>query len=544
MQERRRAARSRTLLEGKILLNDRRSAIDCVVRNLSQHGACLQVPSVVGIPPTFDLQIDHETATRPCVAVWHAQSRIGIEFRSEQVPLAPHDAEPTGAAAASDHNADHPHDVVRGEMLSLRAALNEVPIGIVLLDAELRARFINRAFRKMWRLPNAKADSKPAFVALMYHGRDTCAYDVPEDELKTYIATRVAHVRAGDPRPADLRLKSGEVIRSQCTALPNGGRMLSYIYVTDIVQAADELEALRSALDTIEQGVTLLDRDLVVQYMNEAARELMGVTKDAVERKPPFATLMNATRLTRRYALPAAEHDRYVDGRVDFARRGDPTPVDLQLNDGRHIRSRCAVLPNGGRMLTYSDITDLMLGAAELQHQATIDGMTELYNRRHFLTLAEAEWQRFQRYQRPLALLIFDIDHFKFINDGLGHDAGDRAIAHVAALAREDKRPTDILARLGGDEFVLLLPETELRQAAAVAERLREKVAQGHLGESSTQMKITVSIGAAGATASMSSVDALLKAADEALYRAKFLGRNQVSLATPAPVPRHDVAAE
>jgi PilZ domain len=92
MQERRRFARNRTLLEGKILLNDRRSVIDCVVRNLSEHGACLQVASVVGIPPTFDLQIDHETATRPCVAVWHAQSRIGIEFRTEHAAVAPRTA--------------------------------------------------------------------------------------------------------------------------------------------------------------------------------------------------------------------------------------------------------------------------------------------------------------------------------------------------------------------------------------------------------------------------------------------------------------------
>jgi diguanylate cyclase (GGDEF)-like protein len=541
MRERRRAARSRTLLEGKILLNDRRSVIDCVVRNLSEQGACLQVASVVGIPPTFDLQIDHEPATRPCVAVWHAQSRIGIEFRAEQIAQpSPEPAE----TVLSDHATDHAPEIVRGELLSLRAALSELPIGIVLLDAELRAQFINRSFRKMWRLPDSKADSKPAFVSLMYHARDTRAWDVPDQELKAYIADRVALVRVGDPRPVDVRLNSGEVIRFQCTALPNGGRMLSYTYVTDIVAASDELDTLRSALDTIEQGVTLLDQNLTVQYMNRSAQELMGVSQDEVARKPTFATLINATRITKRYAVPEDEHDRYVDGRVEFARRGDPTPVDVKINDGRHIRSRCAILPNGGRMLTYSDITDLMRGAAELQHFATVDGMTELYNRRHFLLLAEAEWQRFQRYQRPLSLLMFDIDRFKFINDKLGHDAGDRAIVHIAALARDGKRPTDILARLGGDEFVLLLPETDLPQASVVAERLREKVADSHLGEAGTTMKITISIGAAAATASMSGVQALAKAADEALYRAKFLGRNRVSLATPAPVSGHDLAAE
>jgi PAS domain-containing protein len=124
------------------------------------------------------------------------------------------------------------------ELALLRAALNEVRFGVVVLDHELRAQFINRAFRKMWRLPDAKADSKPAFVALMYHGRDTRAYDVPEDQLDAYVAERVAYVKAGNPASVDVHLASGEVIRFQCAVLPAGGRMLSYTYVTDNVSAA------------------------------------------------------------------------------------------------------------------------------------------------------------------------------------------------------------------------------------------------------------------------------------------------------------------
>ena len=542
MQDRRKVARSRTLREGKILLNDRRSAIDCVVRNLSEAGACLQVASVVGIPPTFDLQIDHEAISRPCRTIWHAQNRIGIEFRSRQTDGVESDLAPADAIAGRSHAG--PIDIVRSELLSLRAALNEVPAGIVLLDAELRAQFINRAFRKMWRLPDSKADSRPAFVSLMYHGCDTRAYNVPEKNLKAYVAERVAHVKSGDPRPVDIRLASGEVIRFQCTALPNGGRMLSYNYVTDIVRRADELEALKTALNAVEQGITLLDSDLSVQFMNRAARTMWKATDQFIERKPHYAELAHTIRATKSSGLPDAELDRYIADRIARVRNGDPTPSDVQLADGRSIRVQCAVLPGGERMLIYSDVTDLVRDAATLHHLAAIDSLTDLYNRRHFLTLAEAEWQRFQRYQRPLSLLMFDIDHFKFINDKLGHDAGDRTIAHVAGLARDDKRPSDILARIGGDEFVLLLPETDIQQAGTVAERLREKVAQGHLGDGVTLMKVTISIGAACATASMAGIHALIKTADEALYRAKFLGRNQVSVAIPAPVSAHDLAAE
>ncbi len=129
-------------------------------------------------------------------------------------------------------------------LLTLRAALDEIEVGVVLLDAETRAQFINRAFRRMWRLSDDKADSRPPFVALMYHGRDTRAYAVAADKLDAYVAERVALIKAGEPRPLDLRLANGEIIRLTCTVLPAGGRMLCYTYVTDLVRASDEMRAV------------------------------------------------------------------------------------------------------------------------------------------------------------------------------------------------------------------------------------------------------------------------------------------------------------
>ena len=549
MQERRHAPRARALKAGKILLNDRRSVIDCVVRNFSEAGACLQVASIVGVPPIFDLQIDGEARPRACEAVWHAQSRIGIVFHSRPEQVRDDELEIAAASTRGQHEdgANEPvvgYEPIRSELLSLRAALNEVKFGIVLLDAELRAQFINRAFRKMWRLPDEKADKKPAFVSLMYHGRDIRAYDVAEKDLPTYVAERVALVKVGDPTPMDIRQANGEVLRFQCTALPNGGRMLSYTYVTDIVRHVDELEVLRTALDNVEQGITLLDTDLTVQFMNRAARKMWKVSDEIVERRPNYGELVNTTRVTSVSGVPPDQLDRYIGERITAARNGDPTPADLQLADGRTMRLQCAVLPNGGRMMTYSDVTDLVRSAAALQIFATTDSMTDLHNRRYFLELAEAEWQRFHRYQRPLSLLLFDVDRFKFINDTFGHDTGDRAITHVAAIARDDKRPSDVLARIGGDEFALLLPETDVQQAGVVADRLRERVAQSAFGDGGERMRITMSIGVAGATISMSGVPALLKAADEALYQAKFLGRNRVSVALPAPAYPAEFAAE
>jgi PAS domain-containing protein len=121
----------------------------------------------------------------------------------------------------------------------LSAALDQVDIGIVLLDAETRAEFINRAFRDYFALPDEVADGKPPFIALMYHGRDTGAFELPEDELGAFIAQRMEMVRTGDATPININLRNGEVLRFVCAALPDGGRMLSYTPVTDLVRHTD-----------------------------------------------------------------------------------------------------------------------------------------------------------------------------------------------------------------------------------------------------------------------------------------------------------------
>jgi PAS domain-containing protein len=122
----------------------------------------------------------------------------------------------------------------------LSAALDQVDIGIVLLDADTRAEFINRAFRDYFSLSDEKADGKPPLIALMYHGRDTGAFELPEEELSAFIARRTEMIRSGDSTPINLNLADGRVLRFSCTALPDGGRMLSYTPVTDLVRHTDD----------------------------------------------------------------------------------------------------------------------------------------------------------------------------------------------------------------------------------------------------------------------------------------------------------------
>jgi diguanylate cyclase (GGDEF)-like protein len=544
--ERRRELRSRTLYGGKILFNARRSVIDCVVRNFSDAGACLQVNATVGIPAEFDLVIEGQPASLPCKAVWMSETRIGIEFVQEAgAAAAPavRPAAPPGAEAAAPPAADK-RDLVRGDLLALRAALDEIEIGVVLLDADTRAQFINRAFRRMWRLPDPVAERKPPFVALMYHGRDTRAYAVPPERLDAYVAERVALVKAGDPRPIDLRLTSGEVIRVTCTVLPAGGRMMCYSYVTDIVRFNDKLRTLQAALDNVPHGIVLLDRLLNIEFMNKAARELWAVDEAQYRNGMTYVEFAGNAQRNGMYNVPPDKIGAFIADRIAVIRAGDPMPVDIPHRGDRVVRAQCTMLPEGGRMIHYTDVTDLVTRAKAFERLAATDGMTGLYNRREFDELAASEWSRFQRYQRPLSLLLFDIDRFKSINDAYGHEIGDRAVLHVAALCNEGKRASDIIARIGGDEFAMLLPETDAAQAQAVAERLRERIASTPL-DSGDQGKValTISAGLTQATLSMSGIAALSRIADAALYMAKAAGRNRVELAaTPAEPPQRNAA--
>lgn len=541
MDERRAIQRGRTLLGGQIIFNAGRSAIDCKVRNLSNDGACLEVESPAGIPVQFQLLVADDKEPRACKLAWQSDHRMGVSFEHRQSASLEEDG---GGDDALPAEPERTFDFLRSHLLALRAALDEVRFGVVLLDRELRAQFINRAFRKMWRLPDHKADGKPPFVALMYHGRDTRAYDIPAGDLDAYIAERVEHVKTGDATPRDVRLANSEVLRMQCAILPNGGRMLSYTPITDIIRHSDELGVLKAALDRVQDGVILLDADLNACFMNQAVRQLWNVSDQQASGNPPYSLLVGDARRTGVFGVPSNQLEALIASRIALVRAGDPTPQDIRTRDGRHIRTRCAILPDGGRMLTYCDITDLVRNAEQLEQLATLDPLTGICNRRHFVTRAEAEWTRFQRYHRPLSMLMIDTDQLKPINDRLGHAAGDEALALVARTCREDQRTSDVVGRIGGDEFALLLPETDIAQACIVADRIRSALISRPLVVENVPVTLTVSIGVAAATLSMSGAAALMKAADRAMYTAKQQGRNRVVLfeAKAQPVPK--LAAE
>jgi diguanylate cyclase (GGDEF)-like protein len=293
----------------------------------------------------------------------------------------------------------------------------------------------------------------------------------------------------------------------------------------ELAEARQELDTLYCALDSVNSGLLILNKDLRAVYSNPSLHTMFNsLSADDIRTQHPHYADMLADAAD----AMAVDFENYVARRLAWVTSGDPAPMDIRMANGTVLRCHLAVLPGGGRMLIYSDITDIVRNGEELERLATTDGMTGVYNRRHFLALADQELLRSRRHRRSVSLMMIDIDYFKAVNDTFGHQVGDQMIIHLANLARQCQRASDVLARIGGEEFALLLPETSLPQARGVAERLRGEVADSPLPIPSRSIPATVSIGVATAANGTLDLSDLMTAADQALYDAKRAGRNRV----------------
>lgn len=166
----------------------------------------------------------------------------------------------------------------------------------------------------------------------------------------------------------------------------------------------------------------------------------------------------------------------------------------------------------------------------KLHEEANTDGLTKCYNKMYFNNKLDLEVKKSKVTGNPLSLVIFDLDHFKHLNDNYGHDAGDFVLKEMATLLRENGiRKGDIFARYGGEEFVVLLPKTNLKQAFEIAERLRRLVQDYNFNYENQKLPVTASIGVADYRQGVNTGTDLFKRADSAVYKSKEDGRNQVN---------------
>jgi diguanylate cyclase (GGDEF)-like protein/PAS domain S-box-containing protein len=317
-------------------------------------------------------------------------------------------------------------------------------------------------------------------------------------------------------------------------------------------ELAQTTEQLHVTLTSIGDGVIAVDIDSRITFLNPVAADLTGWMQEEAIGQPisnVFQIINEKNRQPAEDIVGRSLRDRHV---VTLANNSV-----LITKDNREIsveNSAAPIVDAAGNLLgvvlVFHDVTEkrradetlrrtkdlLEIANRELQQSlereqllARTDGLTGLYNTRHFFELANRELGAALRYRHPLAILMFDADGFKQINDIAGHKAGDNVLMQIAQTTSTHMRAVDVLARYGGDEFVILLPQTNAQQALQIAERIRESIAAVRLETEKGTLTVTLSIGIAEAFSDTrdENIETIIQHADKALYMAKAKGRNR-----------------
>lgn len=284
-------------------------------------------------------------------------------------------------------------------------------------------------------------------------------------------------------------------------------------------------QRLRAALEVLPYPILIARRDDGrILFVNRKTCLLLAQSAGGLLKSKAFDFFVTATDREEFLTLLTTIHEvRELE-------------MKLQAHGGRQFTAELAAITmdyNGqpAMLVALNDISARKQLEAELFHQASTDALTGISNRRYFMARGEQELRRARRFARPLAVMMIDIDHFKGVNDTHGHAGGDVVLQEVVKACTASLRGTDALGRLGGEEFAVLMPETELRAGAEVADRLRHYIAERPIVVGTQIVHCTVSVGIAALQPQDADMDALLQRADHALYLAKRGGRNQVIVA-------------
>lgn len=298
-----------------------------------------------------------------------------------------------------------------------------------------------------------------------------------------------------------------------CSGLIFAGGLFQFRLFDLIPVARDKV------FDSMRDGVLVLDAsDRIIDFnptaqliMRELSKKDIGLP--ATEVLADYPVLLN--QLSANYS-DLVNIQISHDG-VSYYYNSSITPV---LNNRNKLI---------GKTIVLNDITQHVVLLDRLRKLATLDGLTNISNRRHFMDLCNNELCLARQYGQPISVILMDLDHFKQINDTYGHKAGDIVIKTVTGICNSSLRVTDIFGRYGGEEFVAFLPETTSGKAVQIAERLRQNIVSTRIELENNSIFVTASFGVASVDkAGNIDLDELLKKADEALYEAKEAGRNCV----------------
>jgi diguanylate cyclase (GGDEF)-like protein/PAS domain S-box-containing protein len=291
----------------------------------------------------------------------------------------------------------------------------------------------------------------------------------------------------------------------------------------------DDKVFLKNLISCCPDGIIAIDRKGLIVLFNKAAESLTGYTADETIGKMNISHLYNSMKIARRI-----KKDMYSN---DFGGRGVLTDYEVQtVNKSRQkvpIRFSATLLWDKGEEIGsvgfFHNLAPHKQMEERLYQLSITDGLTGLYNHRHFFSVLTEELKRAERYGRPLSLICFDLDNLKYCNDNFGHLEGDRMLRLVGDTLRSVLRRSDGCFRYGGDEFMVLLPETDIRKASIVAEKIRDifSVRCDLSNKKSNFKNPTLSIGIAQASKN-ECTESFVKRADLTMYEAKKEGGDQI----------------
>ncbi len=447
----------------------------------------------------------------------------------------------------------------------LHDAIEALPAGFELYDADDRLVMTNRVVRGMYPLIAdlaERGDPRPTFedVVRTHHARGGLPHLPDEAALQAWLARRQAERRgpAGVPPVSHLvQQADGRWIRSHERRTQEGGVVGVRLDVTDIETQRADTEAARraaeqagqrlsDAIEALPDAFVLYDDDDRILAFNSRYPELYASSQAAIRTGASFEQVLRHGLAQGQYPQAAGREAAWLDERL--AQRRQPCGPQIQeLPGNRWVRIDERRTRDGGIAGVRTEITELVQREQELSQLnarlaalnsqlsalSDTDALTGLANRRHFDRRLADELARAARHGVPLALVLFDVDHFKAYNDRQGHLAGDACLLEVAAvLRRSAQHPTDLVARWGGEEFAMLLPHASADDAGTRAQRCIDALDAQALphGASPLAGHVTLSAGLAIFDAPhATSADALLQAADAALYRAKQADRHRIA---------------
>ncbi len=294
---------------------------------------------------------------------------------------------------------------------------------------------------------------------------------------------------------------------------------------------------LRSIQEASPDGILVVDGDARVVSYNQQFLKIWGIPAERLVARDAQEGPVHDTPVLLKAAQWVKDPEGFISRvRELYANRSARDQCEFELKDGRILERHSVGMFNEsgkylGRVWFFRDITMRKRDEAVLRHLASHDALTGILNRGGFFEVARKEMQRARRHQHPLSVLMLDLDHFKQINDALGHATGDCVLSAVCRLWQGSLRGMDHLGRLGGEEFAVMMPDSLLAAAEVVAERLRAATEAGVIVCEGKEISCSVSGGLAMLDSEDENIDSALLRADRALYRAKAGGRNRIETA-------------